>query len=142
MCGSEDPMLTIKEVPLCCSCDKGVTKYRFSYNSRSYRDYKLVRKESIKIKKMRVPNTFFKTRWLYIYVALDIPNGLEDVDKKEEKRIYLKKEVVTTSIGQQVNRIKQTGWSIHLTVAIQDLGMKKRVKCYNFKKMGHYAMDC
>jgi hypothetical protein len=32
----ENHMLTVKEVPLCCSCDKGVTKYAFSYNSRSY----------------------------------------------------------------------------------------------------------
>ena len=42
-----------------------------------------------------VPNTFFKTRWLYIYTQ-----GLENVDKKEEKKTDLKKKIVTTSTGQ------------------------------------------
>jgi hypothetical protein len=45
-------------------------------------------------------------------MVLDIPNGLENVDKAKEE------EVVTTSIGQSVDRIKQIGRPVTLIVAI------------------------
>ena len=45
-------------------------------------------------------------------MVLDIPNGLENVDKAKEE------EVVTTSIGQSVDRIKQIGRPVILIVAI------------------------
>jgi hypothetical protein len=36
MCGREDPTLTAKEVPLYYGCDRGITKYRCSFNTKSY----------------------------------------------------------------------------------------------------------
>jgi hypothetical protein len=35
-CGREDPILATKEVPLCGVRDRGVIKYGFSFNTRSY----------------------------------------------------------------------------------------------------------
>jgi hypothetical protein len=35
-CGKEYPMLVVKEVLLCGGCDRGVTKYGFSFNTRSH----------------------------------------------------------------------------------------------------------
>ena len=50
-------------------------------------------------------------------MVLDIPNGLENVDKAKEE------EVVTTSIGQSVDRIKQIGRPVTLIVAIWNSGL-------------------
>ena len=35
-CGREDPILPVKEVSLCGVRDRGVVKYGFSFNTRSY----------------------------------------------------------------------------------------------------------
>jgi hypothetical protein len=35
-CGREDPTLVIKKVPLCGGRHRGVTKYGFSFNTRSH----------------------------------------------------------------------------------------------------------
>jgi hypothetical protein len=36
MCGKEDPMLVVKEVPLYGGHDREVAKYGFSFNTRSH----------------------------------------------------------------------------------------------------------
>jgi len=52
-------------------------------------------------------------------MILDILKGVEDVDKaKEEEEIDLEEEVVTTSTGQPIDRMKQTGQLITLTRTI------------------------
>jgi len=55
-------------------------------------------------------------------MVLDISMGVEDVDKEneEEEEADLEKKVVTASIGQLVDHMKQTSWLVILTVAIQN----------------------
>jgi hypothetical protein len=35
-CSRKDSTLTAKEIPLYCSCDRGVAKHEFSYNSKTH----------------------------------------------------------------------------------------------------------
>jgi hypothetical protein len=58
-------------------------------------------------------------------MVLNIYKGAEDVDKtkKEEEEADLKEEVVTTSTGQPVNRMKQINRPDTLTVGIQNSGL-------------------
>jgi len=55
-------------------------------------------------------------------MILDIPKGVKDVDKEEQKT-NLKEEVVAVSTSQLVSHIKQSGRPVTLTVAIQDPGL-------------------
>jgi len=53
-------------------------------------------------------------------MVLDVPKEVEGVDKikEDEEEVDLEEEVEATSIGQLIDRIKQIGWPVHLTVAI------------------------
>jgi len=70
-----------------------------------------MRKESMRFKRMLVHKHFFQSKMI-----LDIP-------KEEEKEEDLEEEVETTSTNQTVDRMKRTGRSVQLAIAIQDLDL-------------------
>ena len=61
-------------------------------------------------------------------MVLNIPNGVDDVDKAQEKeeRLNLEEEVMTALTSQPVNQIKQTSQLVPLTVAIRDPSLTKQ----------------
>ena len=124
MCGREDPTLVAKKVSLYGGHNRGVLKYDFFFQYKvSWENYKSIRKELMRFKRMWVHKHFFQSK-----MVLDILNGVQDMDKenKKEEEVNLEEEVIVALIGQPVNLMKQTGWPVTLIVAIQNPSLKNQ----------------
>ena len=99
MCGREYHKLAAKKVSLCSGCNRGVVKYRFSFNTRSHGKITSPRGKSMRFKRMWVhTHVLFQSK-----MVLDIPNEEEEEEDLEKKA----EEALTNQMVNQIKGIDQ-----------------------------------